>query len=198
MYSSKRCSSAATYFEACQHARDMGYDGIEFIDLDLAFAPGEDNVESLAKHLRAHCEALDLDIPAYTVGSGLSKRPRRRAGGRACPCVPLRGYRRAAGCQGAAARCVLEVRRAARLARGRSPRSAGIRQVADYAQSLGIRTCTENHGRIMQDSDRVEYLIRAVDHPNYGWLVDMGNFLCADEEPRMPWASPRLMPCTRM
>ena len=37
-----------TYFEACQHARDMGYDGIEFIDLDLAFAPGEDNVESLA------------------------------------------------------------------------------------------------------------------------------------------------------
>ncbi len=36
----------------------------------------------------------------------------------------------------------------------------------------------------MQDSDRVEYLIRAVDHPNYGWLVDMGNFLCADEEPR--------------
>ena len=60
----------------------------------------------------------------------------------------------------------------------------GIRQVADYAQSLGIRTCTENHGRIMQDSDRVEYLMRVVDHPNYGWLVDMGNFLCADEEPR--------------
>lgn len=58
-----------TYFEACQHARDMGYDGIEFIDLDLAFAPGEDNVESLAKHLRAHCEALDLDIPAYTVAA---------------------------------------------------------------------------------------------------------------------------------
>ena len=22
-----------------------------------------------------------------------------------------------------------------------------------------------------------------VDHPNFGWLVDMGNFLCADEEP---------------
>ena len=43
-----------TYFEACRHARDMGYDGIEFIDLDLAFAPGEDNVESLARHLRAH------------------------------------------------------------------------------------------------------------------------------------------------
>ena len=58
-----------TYFEACQHARDMGYDGIEFIDLDLAFAPGEDNVESLAKHLRAHCEALDLDIPAYTAAA---------------------------------------------------------------------------------------------------------------------------------
>jgi len=44
-----------------------------------------------------------------------------------------------------------------------------------------VKTCTENHGFIFQDSARVEALIRAVDHPNYGWLVDMGNFCCADE-----------------
>ena len=32
----------------------------------------------------------------------------------------------------------------------------------------------------------------AVDHPNYGWLVDMGNFLCADELPThaLPIAAP--------
>lgn len=34
----------------------------------------------------------------------------------------------------------------------------------------------------MQDSNRVEELILAVDDPNYGWLVDIGNFICADEE----------------
>ena len=157
-----------TYFEACQHARDMGYDGIEFIDLDLAFAPGEDNVESLAKHLRAHCEALDLDIPAYTVAAdflnGRGGAPEDEPA-RVCRCVDI------AALLGAK---VLRHDAFWRLGELRDWREGvarvvpGIRQVADYAQSLGIRTCTENHGRIMQDSDRVEYLIRAVDHPNYG------------------------------
>lgn len=181
-----------TYFEACQHARDMGYDGIEFIDLDLAFAPGEDNVESLAKHLRAHCEALDLDIPAYTVAAdflnGRGGAPEDEPA-RVCRCADI------AALLGAK---VLRHDAFWRLGELRDWREGvarvvpGIRQVADYAQSLGIRTCTENHGRIMQDSDRVEYLIRAVDHPNYGWLVDMGNFLCADDQPihAVPIAAP--------
>ena len=172
-----------TYFEVCQHARDMGYDGIEFIDLDLAFAPGEDNVESLAKHLRAHCEALDLDIPAYTVAAdflnGRGGAPEDEPA-RVCRCADI------AALLGAK---VLRHDAFWRLGELRDWREGiarvvpGIRQVADYAQSLGIRTCTENHGRILQDSDRVEYLMRAVDHPNYGWLVDMGNFMCADETP---------------
>jgi hypothetical protein len=41
----------------------------------------------------------------------------------------------------------------------------------------------ENHGFFAQDSARVEKLLNAVNHPNFGWLVDMGNFVCADEEP---------------
>ena len=30
----------------------------------------------------------------------------------------------------------------------------------------------ENHGYFAQDSDRVEKLINAVDHPNFGLLLD--------------------------
>lgn len=41
----------------------------------------------------------------------------------------------------------------------------------------------ENHGFFCQDSDRVAALHRAVDFENFGLLVDMGNFLCADEDP---------------
>ena len=59
-----------------------------------------------------------------------------------------------------------------------------IAQVARYAATRGIVTCSENHGLIMQDSNRVETLIRRVNDPNYGWLVDIGNFLCADEDPQ--------------
>jgi sugar phosphate isomerase/epimerase len=40
----------------------------------------------------------------------------------------------------------------------------------------------ENHGRFAQDSRRVEKLVIAVDHPNFGVLIDMGNFVCVDED----------------
>lgn len=58
-----------------------------------------------------------------------------------------------------------------------------IREVTKYAEQKGIRTMSENHGFFAQDSDRIEKLINAVGHPNYGALIDCGNFLCADEEP---------------
>ena len=57
------------------------------------------------------------------------------------------------------------------------------REVTEYAQSKGIKTMVENHGYFAQDADRVEKLVNTVAHDNFGLLVDMGNFLCADENP---------------
>lgn len=59
----------------------------------------------------------------------------------------------------------------------------GARIISEYAQSKGIRTMTENHGFFSQDALRVEKLINTVNHPNFGALVDIGNFMCADEDP---------------
>lgn len=59
----------------------------------------------------------------------------------------------------------------------------GYGRVTEYAKTLGIKTCIENHGFFSQDSERVEKLINAVGNDNFGALVDMGNFLCADERP---------------
>ncbi len=59
----------------------------------------------------------------------------------------------------------------------------GCRAVAEYASKLGVKTMFENHGYFLQDSDRVEKLICGVAHPNFGYLIDVGNFMCADEEP---------------
>lgn len=59
----------------------------------------------------------------------------------------------------------------------------GYRRVTEYAKTLGIRTTIENHGYFAQDSERIEKLVLAVDHENFGVLVDMGNFMCADEDP---------------
>lgn len=68
----------------------------------------------------------------------------------------------------------------------------GCRAVTEYAQEFGIKTMIENHGFFCQDSDRVERLVNSVDHPNFGLLVDMGNFACVDEEPEK--AIGRLIP----
>ena len=57
------------------------------------------------------------------------------------------------------------------------------REITRYAKTLGIKTTVENHGFFVQDSERVEKLINAVDDENFGALLDMGNFLCADEDP---------------
>ncbi len=59
----------------------------------------------------------------------------------------------------------------------------GCREVAKYAEQIGLGTMTENHGFFSQDAQRVEKLINAAGHPNFGALVDIGNFMCADETP---------------
>ncbi len=56
-----------------------------------------------------------------------------------------------------------------------------IREVAEYAQSKGVTTCSENHGRMFQDSDRVRAVFNAVNHKNYRLLCDIGNFGGVDE-----------------
>jgi len=58
-----------------------------------------------------------------------------------------------------------------------------IRDVTEYAAAKGVKTSLENHGFYLQTADRVERLIKTVGHPNYGLTLDMGNFLCLDQDP---------------
>lgn len=61
----------------------------------------------------------------------------------------------------------------------------GCREVSKYAETKGVVTMTENHGYFSQDANRVEKLMNTVAHPNFGALVDIGNFMCADEDPTL-------------
>lgn len=57
------------------------------------------------------------------------------------------------------------------------------RAVADHAKKFGITTSVENHGFLFQNSERVNRLVRAVGRDNYRTTLDVGNFVCADEDP---------------
>ncbi len=170
------------YLKICDIAKEIGFDGIEFIGLNNKdWGIFGDEIET-ARALRAYCDKLGLDIPAYTVGADLladdidSEMEKLKHSVDVCEAlgapvmrhdvtyklrkIPLYTYEDA----------IAEM----------APR---IREITEYAEKKGIRTCSENHGFVFQAPERVEQLIRAVGHKNYGWLCDMGNFLCADCDP---------------
>ena len=169
-----RNTGGATLFDVCRKAREIGFDAIEFIALD-----GEDPIAQ-ARELRALCAELGLEISAYTVGADLMAEDAEAAVEALCRSVDITealgaplmrhdvSYSLPEGVSWEAA-----VEHMAPL----------IRRVTAYAKAKGIRTCTENHGFVFQDSLRVKALIDAVGDDNYRWLVDLGNFLCVDEDP---------------
>jgi sugar phosphate isomerase/epimerase len=171
------------YFEACDHAKATGFDAIEFTTLELKYGRGQSSPEELARALKAHCDGLGLAICAYTVSADFLSGSNGDM---------AKEVERLKGCVDVAVLLGARVMRhdvAWKLAKGcKSYRDVirmaapAVRELTEYAASKGVRTCTENHGYLMQDAHRVEEMILAVGHENYGWLVDMGNFACADED----------------
>ena len=160
--------------EVCCLAKGIGFDAIEFTDLKV-----EDPI-ALAGELRALCAEIGLEISAYAVGMNLLKGDGEENVKKLFSCVDI------AKALGAP---VMRHDICSSLPEGMTWEEAipvmapMIRRVTEYAAEKGIRTCSENHGFIFQDSLRVEKMINAVDHENYRWLLDIGNFLCADENP---------------
>lgn len=168
-----------------EKAAAMGFDGIEFTDLpvDGAF----DGQAAWAEALRERAAAASVTVVAYTVGANLFT---GTAEGDRREIERLKAQVDIAERLGAPImRHDTFWRLMPEICAGRSfdgmlaATAAGIREVAAYAAEKGVRTCTENHGYIAQDSDRMERLFNAVNHRNYGLLVDIGNFLCVDEDP---------------
>jgi sugar phosphate isomerase/epimerase len=55
--------------------------------------------------------------------------------------------------------------------------------ISEYAAQYGITTMIENHGFYITPSDRMLRIVQAVNKPNFKLLLDIGNFLCVDEDP---------------
>lgn len=162
-----------------QKAADMGFEAIEYTGLPEDTDLGR---KTLANQIKAEASRLGLDLSAYVVGGNLL-----------CdtPEAQLAEVERLKGELDIAAELGVKLFRydvVRRLPVGRSFESVleevvpAMRAIADYGQSLGIMTTIENHGYAFQDYDRVEKIYRSVNHENFGLLLDMGNFLCADQD----------------
>lgn len=163
--------------DVVEKAHEIGFSCVEFTDIDGKNL--EEQAEN-AKKLREKADRLGMEITAYTIGADFS------GDDITCEIERVKKQIHIAKILGAPI-----IRHDVCWRLSENARSFGImlpklsaaaREITEYAGTLGIKTCTENHGVIAQDSYRMEALFNAVNHPNYGLLIDMGNFICADED----------------
>ncbi len=169
-------------YDCARRAKEYGYDAVEYTDM-----PGETFKEraAAAKKVRQSADEAGLPISAYSIGADLFSEDKSDV---KKEIERVKSQVEIAAILGAG---IMRHDVCYNLGKTGNTRSFGLmlptiseaaREITEYAKKLGIKTCTENHGYIAQDSYRVESLFNAVAHDNYGLLVDIGNFVCADED----------------
>ncbi len=169
---------------------EMGFDGIEFIE-DYWLEWPDEEIKKVGQYARDK----DLETVAFCVGADLIN---------GCGVSPEEEVERVCRLIDKAALLGVSMLRHD-ITSGRHGKKNGIgyscllpelkekcNRITEYAAKLGIKTMTENHGYFSQDADRVASLIDTVGNDNFGVLIDLGNFMCADEEP--PLSVSRLCP----
>lgn len=173
-------------FQVIDTAAQLGFAGIEFTD----FGPKEEKSDKIevAGRVKERCQTAGIGIMSYTIGADFLKP--RNGGDWNDEVERLKGELRIAKALGAPL-----MRHD--VTTGISTEKIGLadfievlptlteacRAVTEYAADLGIKTMFENHGFFVQDSERCAMLLDRIANPNMGSLVDIGNFLCADEDP---------------
>lgn len=179
-----RRNNGVSEIELISVAKELGFDGIEFAEINPE--NGQNKIE-YAKILKAECERVGITPTQYSIGAdfingsdGDLEKEIERLKGEVDVAVALgvTGMRHDAssGFKG-------EERKYKGFNEALPRIVAGYKAVTEYASQKGIKTMIENHGYFCQDSDRVERIVTGVANPNFGVQLDIGNFLCADENP---------------
>lgn len=171
-------SKKMTQLDCIPKAKEMGFDGVELVDIEN-FANGD--LLGYAKKLADEARKNDIELSNFAFSADFSVKSEFKT-----QVQRVKNMVDATEVLG-----VKTIRHDVLHGLG-DYRSFGealpaisdaCRQITEYAEPKGIRTMVENHGFICQDSIRMEQLFNAVNHKNFSLLVDIGNFLCADDDP---------------
>ena len=181
-YSFSQLTSSGEYTEKelIGLAKEMGFDGIEFAGLNVP--EGMDKL-IYAALLKQEADKYEIPIVAYSVGADLLTDTDKEV-------IRLISEVEVAAALGAPvmrhdATCGYdkETRSQRGFANSLPQIIRGCKLITEYAKTKNVRTCVENHGFFCQDSARIEAIVNSVADDNFGVQVDIGNFLCADEDP---------------
>lgn len=159
---------------------EMGFDGIEFVEGEWT----NDLDPEVAKAVRERCAEKGLEVVAYCIGANFLTDDLAAEIARVKKHVDFAALLGAKNMRHDMGNGFEASKKVCRGFDDALPFFVeATREIADYAQSKGVGTMSENHGQFSQDALRVEKLVNTVAHPNFGALVDLGNFMCADEDP---------------
>lgn len=174
-------SGEHTQLSIIRLAKEIGFDAIEFTDLE----PQDSMSESeWARALAEECQKQGMPVSNYTICANLLCDDFDKEVERLKSHVDIAVILGAKSMRHDATHGFGDKDKKYKAFDSALPILAeGCRRVTEYAKEKGIETMVENHGVFCQESARVERLVDAVGNPNFGTLVDMGNFMCADEAP---------------
>ncbi len=168
------------YLGIIDKAKEIGFDGIEYTD------GGYMNEADSAKKIKERCAEQGIELVTLAVGANFLTANLKDEIARVCKMVDYAAEAGFKTMRHDVAYGYSDGRKHSRGYDNALPTIAeGCREVTKYAEQKGVRTMTENHGYFSQDAQRVEKLINTVAHDNFGALVDVGNFMCADEDPTL-------------
>ena len=169
-------------FDIIKKAKDIGFDAIEFTNLEIP--PENEDVFELAQNIKLEADKVGIEISCYSVSADLLCGSDDDLDKEIEEIKKKVDIANVLGVKLMRHDATFNFPKAPQGFYSVLPRLAdGCKRITEYAKSFGIKTMVENHGFFCQDSDRMEALVNAVNDENFGLQVDMGNFLCADENP---------------
>lgn len=177
-----------TPVECVAKAKEIGFDAVEAVDF-VNFSGDKENMLRQAAELKNEAEKQGLSVSSLAIGADFIN---GCDGDRAAEIQRVKDYVDVAAALGAP-KMRHDITQGYPKNSGKFKSyeiliptlSEAVREVTEYAAQKGVLTMTENHGFFSQDSDRVEKLYNAVNHENFALLCDIGNFMCADEDPAL-------------
>lgn len=166
-----------TYLDVIPKAKELGFDGIEIVRMNQT----DEEMLALAEQLHAQSVELNFPIVAYMVSNDFLKESIDACVERLTRELNIAKVLGAPAMRHDATTGVTADGTQLTFDEALPIIADGYRRVTEIAAPMGIRTMIENHGYFAQDALRVKKLVETVGHPNFGWLCDMGNFMCADE-----------------
>lgn len=183
-------AQGASIYDVIDYAVALGCEHIEFVPFYTPFVLEQEGRlnESYIDSVREKCQNAGLEISTYSVNADLIN---------ADPAIRQKEIARVKLHVDAAHRLGLKYMRHD-LASFRRPFEEntpenferdfplmveGVREIYRYADERGIATTLENHGFFCNGADRLIRILRAADCPNLKMTMDVGNFMCVDEDP---------------